>query len=508
MKIKVKTGEIQKMNSELIVVNLFEGVVEPGGATAAVDKALDGQISRLIADGDFKGKAQETALLYTNGATPAKRVLVVGLGKEEKFGLEAIRLAAATAAKRVRDLRVKSFSTIVHGGGRGGISLADATQAVVEGTELALYEFKELKTEPEDDPKKVNDMTFVVFDESKRPEVEAAVEVGRKIVAGVHLARDLVNRPANYATPTVLAQHAQEMADEFGMACQVLDEAEMAELGMGSLLSVAQGTDEPAKFIVLEHKGHDAGHYGLDTVALVGKGITFDSGGISLKKGEGMESMKGDMAGGAAVLGAMRAVAALDLPLHVVGLVPATENLPSGKAYKPGDVVRAMNGKTIEVISTDAEGRMILADALVYASRYQPQAVVDLATLTGAIVIALGHHAIGLFSNDDDLVARLEAAGQTSFERVWRMPLFEEYGEQLKSHVADVKHVGGRPAGSITAAFFLSKFVGDFAWAHLDIAGKAWTDEDKPYTPKWATGVGVRLLTQFLRDWVESPPTE
>jgi leucyl aminopeptidase len=507
MEIKVETGQIQQENRELIVVNLFEGVTEPGGATGAVDEALGGQICRLIADGDFKGKAQETALLYTNDTIPARRVLIVGLGKEERFGLEAIRVAAATAAKRVRDLRVKSFSTIVHGGGRGRIGLADATQAVVEGTELALYEFKELKTEPEDDPKEVSDMTFVVFDEGKRPEVEATVEVGRKIVAGVGLARDLVNRPANHATPTILAQYAQEMADEFGMVCQVLDEAEMAELGMGSLLSVAQGTDEPAKFIILEHKGQDAGHDEPDTVVLVGKGITFDSGGISIKNREGMKDMKGDMAGGAAVLGTIRAVAALDLPLHVVGLVPATENLPSGRAYKPGDVVRAMNGKTIEVISTDSEGRMILADALVYAGRYRPKAIVDVATLTGSIFVALGHHAIGLFSNDDDLAACLEAAGQTSFERVWRMPLFEEYGEQLKSHVADFKHKGGRPGGSITAAVFLSKFVGDFSWAHLDIAGKAGTDEDKPYTPKWATGIGVRLLTQFLRDWVDSPPT-
>ncbi len=504
MEIKVKTGNIEQDNAELIVVNLFEGVTEPGGATGAVDKALGGQVRRLIADGDFKGKAQETALLYTNGTIPPKRVLVVGLGKEEKFDLEAIRVAASAAAKRVRDLRVKSFSTIVHGSGRSSISLADATQAVVEGTELALYEFKELKTEAEDDPKKVNDMTFVVFDASKRPEVEAAVEVGRKIVAGVHLTRDLVNRPANYATPTILAQHAQGLANEFGLACQVLDEAEMAELGMGSLLAVAQGSDEPARFIILEH---NAGRGDLDTVVLVGKGITFDSGGISIKNREGMEDMKGDMAGAAAVLGAMRVASALDLPLHVVGLMPATENLPSGKAYKPGDVVRAMNGKTIEIISTDAEGRMILADALVYAARYQPQAVVDLATLTGAVVVALGYHTIGLFSNDDNLAARLEAAGQTSFERVWRLPLFEEYGEQLKSQVADFKHTGGRSAGAITAAFFLSKFVGDFPWAHLDIAGRASTDESKPYTPKWATGVGVRLLTQFLRDWIDSPPT-
>jgi len=505
VEIKVKSGEIQRENGELIVVNLFEGVTEPGGATDAVDKALGGQIRRLIADGDFKGQAQETALLYPSGGIPAKRVLVVGLGKEEKFDLEAIRIAAATAAKRVRDLRVKSFSTVVHGAGRGGIGLSEATQAIVEGTELALYQFKELKTEPEDDPKQVNDMTFVVFDDDKRPQVETAVETGRKIVAGVHLARDLVNRPANYATPAILAEHARQVASEFNLACQVLDEDQMAELGMGALLGVAQGSDEPAKFIILEH---NAKRNDLDTIVLVGKGSTLDAGGISLKNREGMEDMKGDMGGAAAVLGALRTVAALELPLHVVGLMPATENLPSGKAYKPGDVVRAMNGKTIEVVNTDAEGRMILADALVYAARYRPQAVIDLATLTGAIVIALGHHAIGLFSNDDPLTDRLLAAGQTSYERLWRMPLFQEYGEQLKSDVADLKHVGGRPAGAITAAFFLSKFVGEFPWAHLDIAGANTSDEDKPYKPKWATGVGVRLLTQFLRDWIASPPAK
>jgi len=503
MDIRVKTGEIQNENGELIVVNLFEGVTEPGGATGAVDKALGGQISRLIADGDFKGKARETALLYSNGGVPARRVLVVGLGKADRFNLEAIRVAAATAARRVCDLRVKSFSTIVHGAGRGGIDLADAAQAVVEGTELALYEFKELKTRPDDDPKKVENMTFVVFDPGKQAEVEAGVALGRTIAAGVSLARDLVNRPANYATPTVLAQQAQSLAQEVGLSCHILDEDAMADLGMGSLLGVAQGSDEPAKFIVLEH---NTGRDDLDTLVLVGKGVTFDSGGISIKGREGMEDMKGDMAGGAAVLGAMRAVATLGLPLHVVGMVPATENLPSGKAYKPGDVVRAMNGTTIEVISTDAEGRMLLVDALCYAARYRPRAVVDIATLTGAIMVALGAHAAGLFGNNDDLAARLEAAGQTTHERLWRMPLFEEYGEQLKSLVADFKHTGGRAAGAITAACFLSKFAADFPWAHLDIAGRAWTDDDKPYTPRWATGYGVRLLIQFLRDWAASPP--
>jgi leucyl aminopeptidase len=344
----------------------------------------------------------------------------------------------------------------------------------------------------------------MVPDRQQLAEVEAGARAGQQIAAGVHLARDLVNRPANLATPFALARQAQALADEFGLVCEIQDETAMAQLGMNALLGVARGSAEPAQFITLEY---NPGRDGLGTLALVGKGITFDSGGISLKTAEGMQVCKGDMAGAAAVLGSMRVAAALEIPLHLVGLVPATENLPGGRAYRPGDVLRAMNGKTIEVISTDAEGRLILADALAYAVRFRPQAIIDLATLTNAVAVALGHQALGLFSNDDDLAARLEAAGLATYERVWRLPLFEEYGRQIKSEVADLKNSGGRPGGAITAAMFLQEFVSSVPWAHLDIAGRAfaWTNEDKPYTPhmpSWATGVGVRLLVQLMRDWV------
>ena len=498
MDVQLKLGNIHQEQTELVVLNHWQDAVQLNEAAAAVDSALSGQISRLIAYGDFKGRVQETALLYADDAHPFKRVLIVGLGKEEKLNLEAIRVAAATAARRVRDLRVNRYATVIHGEGHCGINPADAAQAVVEGSELALYEFRELKSEPEEDPKHVAEMTIVVADESKYAEVQSAVDAAHKIAAGVYLARDLVNLPGNYATPTFLARRAQEIADELGLVCQVLDRAEIAELGMGAFLGVAQGSEQPPKFIILEY---NAGRDALDTVVLIGKAVTFDSGGISIKPREDMDRMKGDMAGGADVLGAMRTAAALKLPLHVVGLVPATENLPSGKAYKPGDVVRAMSGKTIEVISTDSEGRMLLADALCYAARYKPNAIVDIATLTGARAIALGDHAIALFANDDDLARRFEAAGQATFERVWRMPLFEEYGERLKSDVADIKHSGGLPGSAITSAYFLSKFAKDFSWAHLDIAGLVSTTTDKPYTPRWATGLGVRLLVQFLRDW-------
>jgi leucyl aminopeptidase len=328
--------------------------------------------------------------------------------------------------------------------------------------------------------------------------VEEGARVGQIVAEAACLVRDLGNQPGNVATPTMLAQTAQRIAQQHGLRCQVLDRVQIEELGMGAFMSVARGSQEPPKFIILEH---NADHEDLQTLVLVGKGITFDSGGISIKPGEKMEMMKFDMSGGAAVLGTLQAVAQLDLPLHVVGLVPATENLPSGTATKPGDIVRALSGKTIEVINTDAEGRMILADALAYAQRYQPAAVIDLATLTGACVVALGHHAIGLMGNNLELIARLKEAGQASGERVWELPLWEEYHEQLKSDVADMKNVGGRPAGAITAAALLSKFAEGYPWAHLDIAGTAYTDEEKSYIPKGGTGVGVRLLVELLRNW-------
>ena len=499
MEIQVKAGGIQAEDAPLIVVNLFEGVTEPGGATGAVDKALGGQIRALVAAGDFRGKRNETAVLYPAVPIPAQRVLIIGLGKEEKFDLDGVRQAAGAAAKKARDLGITRFSTIVHGGGRAGLDLEDAAQAMVEGTILALYRFRQHKTEPDEDERPdVEAVTLVEFSEEKVPVVERGARTGQAIAEAVSMTRDLVNQPANYATPTVLAETAQQLAADFGLHCQVLNREQMAELGMGALLGVAQGSEQPPKFVILEH---DAGR-DLDTIVLVGKGITFDSGGISIKPSEHMEAMKSDMAGAAAVMGALRAAAALDVPLHVVGLMPATENLPSGRAIKPGDVLKSLSGLTIEVINTDAEGRLILADALAYAQRYQPQAVVDVATLTGACVVALGEITSGLMGSDPDLVARIKAAGGKTAEKVWELPLFEEYGEQLKSDVADVKNVGGRPAGAITAAFFLSKFATGMPWAHLDIAGKALTDKERnPYTPKGATGVGVRLFVQLLRDW-------
>jgi len=500
MEIEVKRGAIQEEQTELILVNLFQGVTDPGGATGSVNKALDGQIGDLIAAGDFKGKLNETAVLYTRGAMPAKRVLLVGLGKQDEFDLDKVRQVAGTAARKVRSLGLTRYATIVHGAGAAGLEPVQAAQALAEGTHLSQYRFTQHQTEKDENggETELEKVSVVVFDQELVEVVREGVWAGEHIAAAVALTRDLTNQPANFATPTVLADEARRMAKTYGLKFRAFGPADMRQLGMGALLGVAQGSEQEPRFIVLEHNPKEADGA---PIVLVGKGLTFDSGGISLKPAENMHHMKGDMAGGATVMGTMQALAALKVPHPVVGLIPSTENLPSGTAYKPGDVLKAITGKTIEVINTDAEGRLILADALGYAQRYSPRAVIDLATLTGACVVALGTVAAGLFSTDDDLAARIEAASQATNEKVWRMPLWKEYAEQLKSDVADLKNSGGRPAGAITAAMFLSKFADEMPWAHIDIAGVSATDKDSPYQPKGATGFGVRLLTQLLRDW-------
>ncbi|MFQ5771006.1 MAG: leucyl aminopeptidase, partial [bacterium] len=331
-------------------------------------------------------------------------------------------------------------------------------------------------------------------------EVQKGIQWGKVVSEAANFTRDLQNHPGNWITPTRLAEIARETAKEGGLKCDVLVKEDMEELRMGALLGVAQGSVEPPKFIVLEH---NSGKANIDTIVFVGKGITFDSGGISIKPSEKMEEMKFDMSGGAAVMGALKACAQLDIPLHVVGLIPATENLPGGHSMKPGDILRTSSGKTIEIINTDAEGRLILADALDYAKRYQPRAVVDLATLTGACVVALGHYATGLFGKDSNLLSRLKQAGEKTGERLWELPLWEAYDEDIKSDYADVKNSAGRWGGAITAAAFLAKFADGYPWAHLDIAGTAWSDKELAYVPKGGTGLGVRLMLQFLRDWVE-----
>lgn len=497
MKVKVEQGAIQQSEAGAIVVNLFEGVATPGGATGAVDQALDGAIGELIAAGDLSGKVGEIAVLYPRGAIPAGRVIVVGLGKREQFDLEQVRRAAAHAIKKARDLNAQTVATIVHGAGIGNLSPAAAAQATVEGSLLATYHY-DVPGVDQEVPHEIGTLTIVEFDETKLEPIREGVRVAEAIAAGVSLARTLVNQPPNVATPTRIAEAAEAIATETGMEVTVGGREWAAEREMGAFLAVAKGAGEPPKFIVLEHNGE---REDLDTIVLVGKGITFDTGGISIKPTKGMGDMKADMAGAAAVLGAMKVVGLLALPLRVIGIAPTTENMPDGLAYRPADVITASNGKTIEIISTDAEGRMVLADGLVYAGRYSPDAVIDLATLTGAAVVALGENvAAGLFSTDDSLRDRLVAAGQATHERVWPLPLWDDYQKSIKSDVADIKNSGGRMGGVGTSAKFLHNFT-DYAWSHLDIAGVAVNKKGSEYAPAGATGFGVRLLVEFLRNW-------
>ena len=505
MKILVQQGGIQDVTAEAIIVNLFKGVTQPGGATGVVDKILDGAISHLIEGGDLNGKLGQTAVLYPRGALPARRIIIVGLGDQEDLDLEAVREAAAVAIKKARQLGATNVASIIHGGGGGGLDLTDAAQAVVEGSLLPLYRYDAPRTKKKEDETVMESLTLVEFDETKVAAVETGAHIGRAIAEGVYLARDLVNQPGNVATPSAIAQTAQTMCTEVGLSCQILDEAEMADQGMNALLAVTRGSAEPAKFIIMKHKPEASGQ----PIVLIGKGVSFDTGGYSLKSSTGMVGMKGDMGGAGAVIGAMRAVARLDLPVPVIGLVPSAENMISGEAYKPNDVFIAKNGVSIEIISADAEGRLLLADALCYADGLDPAAVIDMATLTGGKVVALGERTSALFCNDDALAEAILTAGQRVNEPHWRMPLDSAYDRQLKSTVADVKNTGGQAAAAVTAARFLSNFVGDWAWAHLDIAGDESYDGGpnqtaRSYMTKGATGTPLRALVDCLRHWGES----
>ena len=497
MNVEAVQGAIQTFNADTIVVNLFADVRSPSGATGAVDGALGGLISDLIASGDVSGKAGAVSVLYPRGALPASRVLVVGLGERDAFTLEGVRLAAAAVARRARDLKATHLATIVHGAGVGGLDPQAAAEATLEGTLLALYRFADFKTN-EEPPQAISQITLVEMEAEKLPALEAAVGSATATVAGVTLARDLLNLPPNYCTPEYMAQTAVAIAQELGLTALIGDRAWAEAQHMGAFLAVAKGAGDEPRFVVLEH---NAARTELPTVVLVGKGITFDSGGISIKPSAEMWRMKNDMGGAAAVLGAMKAVGLLDLPLRVIGICPCTENKPDAHAYRPADVITASNGKTIEIISTDAEGRMVLADALVYAGRYAPDVVIDLATLTGSAVVALGHMvAAALFSTDDQVRDWLVAAGTETHERIWPMPLWPDYPESIKSPVADMRNSGGRTGGLGTSAAFLHNFT-DYTWAHLDIAGMVLTDADKGYIPGGGTGFGVRLLVRALRNW-------
>jgi len=496
MKINVRAGKIEKHKTDAAIILLFEKE-KPGRVAERVDKALGGMISRLIKKGDVKLKTGTVHLLYPEGRIRAERLLLVGLGNRSEFTPNRLRQAAGKAACSLRSAGARDITFITDG---VVLDAEELGQALAEGTILGLYRFLKYKTGEENGlARDVRRVTLLKESIGGLKAIQKGVKAGEAVAAATVMARDLVSSPPADKTPPIIAAKAKEIARQFGLKLRVLEKDRMRKLGMGGLLGVAAGSVQPPKFLIVEYRKGGKKPF----VALVGKTITFDSGGISIKPSENMDRMKDDMSGGAAVLGAIRTAAVLKLPLNIVGLLPVTENMPSGSAYKPGDVLRTMSGQTIEILSTDAEGRLILSDALTYACTYKPAVIVDIATLTGACGVALGTEATGMLGTDVRFKQMMRAAGEKTGERVWEMPLWEEYYEQIKSDIADMKNTGGRRGGVITAAALLSKFVQKYPWVHLDIATTAWTETERPYTPKGATGIGVRLLTQFLRDYAE-----
>ncbi len=493
MEVKVIVGDITSAKADAIVVNLFEGMEHPGGATGAVDKSLDGAITKLIEQGEIKGKFNEISIIHSLGKVPARIVVVAGLGKQSDFTLDKLRALAAEFCRSLRRLNCRRIATIVHGAGIGGIDPESASQAITEGSLLGLYRFqKHITKAPENQD--IEEFIIVERDAAKLATLEQSCKKGRIIAEAANLARDWINEPANYMTPSDMAKVAEKLAKAHRLGLIILDREQMEKEGMGSLLGVAQGSRQPPKLIVLNYKGDKTSSNAL---CFVGKGITFDSGGISIKPSEGMAEMKGDMAGAAAAMAALGAIAQLKPKVNVAAIIPATENLPGGHALKPGDILKAINGKTIEVVNTDAEGRLILADALGYAVKQGFSPLVDVATLTGACHIALGDICSGVFGNSQELIDKVIEAGNEAGERLWQMPMYEEYKEQNKSDVADIKNSGGRWGGAITAAQFLAEFVGDTPWVHIDIAGTSFRDKERGYLGKGATGVTVRTLVNL-----------
>jgi leucyl aminopeptidase len=487
---------LAQVETPLLAIALAQGNVVPA-SLAELDRAAGGVVARAITSGDFKGKRDETVLLYPSGgksAPAAERVLLVGMGKPGEVTRSSIRRAAAVAAKRARALGAKQLAFAVAAEARNGVTARELGQVAVDGAAQGAWAFTELKKPAPEDAKPELESVTLVCDKQEAKEAAAGQRVGDAIAAGHRLTRYLQMLPGNVCTPSYLAERARQLAERYGFRLTVLDRAQLRQEGMGALLAVAQGSAEEPRFIVLEYRGAaDAA-----PVALVGKGVTFDSGGISIKPAQNMEDMKFDMSGAAAVLGTFETLGRLKPKLNVVGLIPSTENLPSGTAVKPGDVVKSHLGKTIEIINTDAEGRLILCDALSYARRFKPAAAIDIATLTGAVIVALGQVAIGAMGNDEALLAEVREAGERAGERCWPLPLWDEYRDLLKSDIADLKNSGGRGAGSIAGGWFLKEFVEGYPWVHLDIAGTAYTDGEGPHQAKGPTAIGVRLFTEFI----------
>ena len=490
MEFSIKSVQPGRSKTGCAVLGVFDSR-KLSGAAAQLDEAADGHIAATLRRGDLEGKSGTTLVLHNVPGVACERVVLVGLGNEAEFGAKQYREAVAASFRAVNATGAADAEVHLTTLEVDGHDVAWRVQQAVSIAEETAYRFEAMKSRKESARRGVKQVVLAVAGRSGTSSAERGLEHGAALAKGMALTKDLGNLPPNVCTPGYLADNARELGKRYKMKVHVLEREDMRKLGMGALLAVAQGAHEPPKFIVIEHRG---GKKAGKPVVLVGKGITFDTGGISIKPAAEMDEMKFDMSGAGSVLGTMKAVGEMKLPLNVVGLIPTTENMPGGQATRPGDIVKSMSGQTVEILNTDAEGRLVLCDALTYAERYEPSAVIDIATLTGACVIALGHVASGLFANDDDLAQEMLSAADAAYDRIWRMPLWDDYQDQLKSNFADFANIGGRPAGSVTAACFLARFARKFKWAHLDIAGTAWRSGKE----KGATARPVPLLTEFL----------
>jgi leucyl aminopeptidase len=494
-------GPLAAVDTDLIVAPWFED--DPDGAVPGLDAATGGEIARAIASKEFAARPFDLFLApVTRGDWRARRVALIGGGRAGEFGTEIVRKLAAAAGLAARQRRVERVAFVLRTGMASAGEVAAQAQAIAEGLTLAEFNVGSHKTD-EPAPGRAPAWTIVLLSEAHATVAAAAAAVARGRVLGEcsNLARELANEPGNTLTPREFARRASAIVSEGGVGVEILDETQIAELGMGLLLGVARGSSEPPRLMVFRHDPPGAPR--TPVLGLVGKGITFDTGGISIKPADGMERMKDDMAGGAAVICAMRAIGLLNAPMRVIGIVPSTENMPGGRAIKPGDILKSAEGKTVEVINTDAEGRLVLGDGLWYARQLGATHLVDVATLTGAVVIALGKITSGLFGTPDRWVQQVHRVADRAGDRSWPLPVFDEYRDQLKSDIADLMNTGGRPAGSITAAMFLKEFTGGLPWAHMDIAGTAWAEEPRPYLPKGPSGVAVRTLAELAFETLE-----
>jgi leucyl aminopeptidase len=501
--IKTKQVDCVECKTGMLVVGRFSDTTKHDPGTAALNRKLDGAIDRLLKLGDFQGKAKTHAILYGQGKIAADRVMLVGLGEKKKATLDTFRKAAAVAAHRAVAMKLKTMALALHGAGLGKLDLVDAGQAMTEGVYFGSYRYDEFVTQSENG--RLAALKVEIVDAEPKPirGLNRGLRRGAVIGRAQSYARTIANRPANVINPPTLAKAARELARGLGtLSCTVFDEKRLKAEKMGGILAVGAGSQSKPRLIILKHTPGKRPAKKQPAVALVGKAVTFDSGGISIKPSHDMDQMKLDKSGGIAVLATMKAVAELNLPLDVWGLIPSAENLPSGTSYRPGDIVTTYSGKTVEVLNTDAEGRMILCDALAYAAKHKRQVIIDVATLTGACMVALGTYKAGLMSNDDALVDALEKAAEQSGENVWHLPSGDEYADEMKSKIADLRNIGGRWGGACTAAAFLRQFVGDTTWAHLDIAGMDIFGKGTNYAAPGSTGFGVRLLTTYLANLV------